>query len=80
LPLAQPNLRVRERGELCFPCPNQTKKKREGKEKRNEKKERARERKICDFRERKMELEREEERSTFGDSDRKQWHFGKPST
>jgi hypothetical protein len=33
-PLAQPDLRVRERGELCFLYPNQTRNKKEGKEKR----------------------------------------------
>jgi hypothetical protein len=63
-----------------FSLPKPYRKEERRKEKRNEKKERAGERKICDFRERKMKLEREEERSTFGDSDRKQWHFGKPST
>jgi hypothetical protein len=57
LPAFSAKQRKRKRGELCFLCPNQTRNKREGKEKRKEKKETAGERESCDFRERKTELE-----------------------
>jgi hypothetical protein len=60
-PLAQPDPRVRKRGELCFLCPNQTRNKREGEGER-----------AALPNERETELEREMAVAFFGDG---QWPF-----